>query len=493
MADLLLCFPKPFPDESLYSLAVRYHKLAANPGYRVTSQELFGSYSRTCGSILPCCLGALSERLGGAISVRQLIERFTLLPLYLPFLKDEKGRDAAILMEGNRGTGLKMALGITASRFLQHASFRYCESCVREDILECGLAYWHRIHQASGVCVCPRHSEVLQAMTFPGGSDWRCMLLPGESAGTPVMDCGDHTGAAAIARMQQWGLDHPDEMKTIQAGNLLRKRLDEMGFIRSGRIREQMLRDFLTRRLRCSPSAAEFEEIVRSADWVFQMLRRHGRIVQPLKFYFLCWLLDLGLEHLKPYRLEADICAGVVGRRDKSQHLMQDDDLHARRIAFAKSANLKCHDKPGYQWLYRNDREWLARYVAANPYHRDQRILVDWQSKDSALALQLAKAKTIILSVDGKPQQVTRAALCRGVINGSALLKMPQNFPMSIGLMADLLESTHDHQLRKIRWAIREYSLTENCAMSVLYRYAGIRISRVSDDEVLRQIRDDRD
>ena len=93
MADLLLCFPKPFPDESLYSLAVRYHKLAANPGYRVTSQELFGSYSRTCGSILPCCLGALSERLGGAISVRQLIERFTLLPLYLPFLNDEKGRD----------------------------------------------------------------------------------------------------------------------------------------------------------------------------------------------------------------------------------------------------------------------------------------------------------------------------------------------------------------------------------------------------------------
>lgn len=180
-------------------------------------------------------------------------------------------------------------------------------------------------------------------------------------------------------------------------------------------------------------------------------------------------------------------------RPDEPNNLIPDDDLHARRIAFAKSTNLKCHDKPGYQWLYRHDREWLARYVAGNPYHRDRRILIDWQSRDSALALELAKAKTMILSVDGKPQQVTRAALCRRVLNAHAFLKMPDHFPMSTRLMAGLLESTHDHQLRKIRWAIREYSLTENCAMSVLYRYAGIRISRVSEDEVFTQIRDDMD
>ena len=492
MANLLF-FPQPFPDESLYSLAVRYHKLAANPGYRVSSHELFGSYSRTCGSILPCCLGALSERLGGAIPVGELINRFTLLPLYLPFLNEQKGRDAVVLMGGNRGTGLKMALGITASRFLQHASFRYCESCVGQDMLECGLAYWHRIHQASGICVCPRHSEVLQAMRFPKGADWRCMLLPGESGGTPVMDCGEHSAAIAIARMQLWGLDHPDEIKAIQAGNFFRTRLDEMSFIRSGRIREGMLREFLTRRLRCSPSAAEFEEMVRSCDWVLQIIRRRERIVQPFKFYFLCWLLDLELEHLKTYCPEADISAGVMVCRDRPNNLTDDNDLQARRLAFANSANPKCHDKPGYQWLYRHDREWLARYVAGNPYHRDRRILIDWQSRDSALALELAKAKTMILSVDGKPQQVTRAALCRRVLNAHAFLKMPDHFPMSTRLMAGLLESTHDHQLRKIRWAIREYSLTENCAMSVLYRYAGIRISRVSEDEVFTQIRDDMD
>lgn len=111
MANLLF-FPQPFPDESLHSLAVRYHKLAANPSYRLTSHELFGSYSRTCGSILPCCLGVLSERLRGAISVGELIERFTLFPLYLPFLNEEKGRDAAFLMGGNRVQASRWGWGL---------------------------------------------------------------------------------------------------------------------------------------------------------------------------------------------------------------------------------------------------------------------------------------------------------------------------------------------------------------------------------------------
>lgn len=76
--DRLHWFPQPFPDESLYSLAVRYHRLSSNDSYRRTSQELFGAYSRTCGSILPCCLGALSQRLASAYSVEHLIDRFTL-------------------------------------------------------------------------------------------------------------------------------------------------------------------------------------------------------------------------------------------------------------------------------------------------------------------------------------------------------------------------------------------------------------------------------
>ena len=49
--------------------------------------------------------------------------------------------------------------------------------------------------------------------------------------------------------------------------------------------------------------------------------------------------------------------------------------------------------------------------------------------------------------------------------------------------MEDLLESSHDHQVRKIKWAVKIYVLDERCAKSVVYRFSGIRVSQVSDGE----------
>ncbi|HDQ4574281.1 TnsD family Tn7-like transposition protein [Pseudomonas aeruginosa] len=482
--DRLHWFPQPFPDESLYSLAVRYHRLSSNDSYRRTSQELFGAYSRTCGSILPCCLGALSQRLASAYSVEHLIDRFTLLPLYEPFLNDTKSKAARIAMTGTDGTGLKMSLGLTASGFLKHASFRYCERCVEEDIQNCGSAYWHRIHQAMGTCICPLHGEVLCGTMFPDGTDWRCMLFPAEAAGSPVMRAPD-SSAAVIGEMQFWGLEHPADVQNLLTGNFLQHRLDEMGFLKAGRVREQVLRSFLTPRLLCSPRANEFQELSCSWDWVLGVVRPRGAAVQPLKFYFLCWLLEADLEHLKSFHPRADARSGEAARGNDTRPLIEDGEIEARREAFSSSKNVKCHDKPGYQWLYRHDKEWLVQYVSAHPFIRVRTGLVDWHARDAALARDLLIARDQILSTQGKPKKVTRAALSRKVARSHDFLRVPDKFPISTLLMKDILESDHDHQVRKIRWAVRHYLLSERSAISVVYRLAGIRLSHVTDEEVL--------
>ncbi|MNF00084.1 hypothetical protein D3C80_1988520 [compost metagenome] len=64
-------------------------------------------------------------------------------------------------------------------------------------------------------------------------------------------------------------------------------------------------------------------------------------------------------------------------------------------------------------------------------------------------------------------------------------LRMPDKFPISTLLMSDMLDSDHDHQIRKIRWAVRHYLLPERTAISVVYRLAGIRLSHVAEEEVL--------
>lgn len=433
---------------------------------------------------MPCCLNALSQRLEAAYSVTELIDRFTLLPLYRPFLREKRYSGACTTMAGNSGAGLKMSLGITASRFQKHASLRFCEVCAREDAEACGTAYWHRIHQAIGNCVCPRHGQVLRAVRFPDGSDWRCMLLPDEAVGLPVMDSHGGTASLDVAQMQMWGLEHTSHVQGLLAGHFLRHRLDEMGFISSSRIREQALRAFLTPRLLISPSEDAFEEMVHSCDWIFQALRGRTAAVQPFKFYFLCWLLDVKLERLaNPYPIaDSDLKGRSRGSASASPAPETQIELH--RLAFSSSANLRCHDKPGYAWLYRHDRKWLAQYVASHPFVRSRQALIDWDARDLALADELAIANDLIRSVEGKPQKVTRAALSRRVANGHDFLRNPHLFPLSTSLLHDLLESDHDHQIRKIMWAAKNYSLSEGAAISVVHRYAGIRVSHVIEAEI---------
>ncbi|MCX2901468.1 TnsD family Tn7-like transposition protein [Pseudomonas mandelii] len=483
--ERLLVFPQPFPDESLYSLTVRYHRMMANDSYRLTSQELFGTYSRTCGSILPCCLDALSKRLAGLYSVAELIDRSTLLPLYQPFLDDAAYESAKVTMAGNRGTGLKMSLGITASRFLKHASFRYCESCLHEDSERFGVAYWHRIHLSPGTCVCPHHDEVLCSLTFPHGSDWRCMLLPGESGGTPVMESYGDKAAGTVAEMQLWGLEHPSSVRGLLNGDFLRHRLAELGFIKSGRISEKILRPFLIERLKHCPNINEFQEVTHSCDWVLRMLHPRGLIVQPLKFYLLCWLLEARLSELQSFHPPAEVGNAYVPRRNNMNKTLHDADLEAHRSAFLSDSNSKCHDKPHYHWLYRHDREWLKEYVISHPFMRSRKSLIDWEARDTALTYNLLIANEKIMSTSGKPQKITRSLLVRQIDQSHDFLRRPSKFPKSISLMNGLLESDHDHQIRKVRWAVKNFLLSERCATSVVLRYSGIRKPHVTETEIL--------
>lgn len=477
-------FPQPLPDESLYSLAVRYHRLSANDSYRQTSQELFGAYSRTCGSILPCCLDALSRRLASAYSVDELIDRHTLLPLYEPFLSDAKYSVARTAMAGSYGTGLKMSLGITASGFLKYASFRFCETCVQQDAENYGTAYWHRAHQALGSCTCPLHGEVLLGMAFPDRADWRRMLLPAEAAGSPVIEPSGSAAAGTVGEMQFWGLEHPAEVKDLLTGDFLKHRLAELGFLKSERLREQALRDFLTSRLLCGPRTNEFLEIGCSCDWVFRVLRPRGRVVQPLKFYFLCWLLTVDLEQLKSFEFKMDTHSRKVLKVQDSSTAADLDEIEAHRARFASSSNMKCHEKDGYHWLYRHDKEWLTQYVADHPFIRPKTCVVDWEARDQALAIELLTARDLILSAQGKPQKITRLALKRRVAHSHDFLRSPDKFPISYQLICDMLESDHDHQIRKIKWAVKNFLLPERSAISVVYKYSGIRLSHVTENEV---------
>ena len=60
--------------------------------------------------------------------------------------------------------GIKTAI---INRLVPTLYLRFCPACLTEDLSKYGEAYWHRLHQAPGVMVCPVHEEVLLNSSVP--------------------------------------------------------------------------------------------------------------------------------------------------------------------------------------------------------------------------------------------------------------------------------------------------------------------------------------
>ncbi|CAI8986315.1 TnsD domain-containing protein [Pseudomonas sp. IT-P100] len=488
--ERLLAFPKPLPDESLYSVAVRYHRTMANDSYRKTSLDLFGAYSRTCGSTLPCCLGHLSARLGGLYSVQELVEAQTLLPLYKPFLQDGKYESAVRWMEGGIGTGLKMSMGITASGLLKHESFRYCEACVQDDIQDFGVPYWHRIHMAAGVCACPHHGSALRSVHFPSRSDWRCMLLPGECLSTPVTNTYGLRVATHIAEMQFWGLSHSSYVADLVHQGFLKSRLLELGMLKKDRLIEKAIKAHVERRFWDAPQENDYLTVIGDSGWVLRLLRPRGQTVQPFRFYFLCWLLGATLDDLSAYESEppekrTPSTAPNLARKT----VASEKEIAVRRRLFTSDCHERCHEKTGYYWLYHNDRGWLKNYLNTHQHRRIRKPRVDWKVRDTVLSEDLVTVHRKIMLQQGKPVKLTKSAIVRSLPYHFDFLRQPANFPKSMRVIQRLIETEHDYQVRKIRWAMEQCHRNKYYGLTSVLRIAGIRVRRISDNEI-RKITD---
>lgn len=163
MSSLLGFFPTPYPDELLYSVIARFRVRAGILSPKMVIDELFKS--RTAAAIvdLPCNLIQLCSNLpiGSNLSPDYLIDKHTLFPLYKPFAFQERARKVYNAMLGSYGGNIHNLFGTMASTVKYPAYLRFCPLCWKEEQNRYGEGYWHRLHQISGVEVCPLHQVLL--------------------------------------------------------------------------------------------------------------------------------------------------------------------------------------------------------------------------------------------------------------------------------------------------------------------------------------------
>jgi hypothetical protein len=155
-------FPESYPDELLFSILSRYHKRMGYRDVASTLRDLFGNQMVRPSVDLPANLNELVSRLpnGHTYSVARLIDRHTLLPFYSPFVPAPRLEAIRADMEGSGGSRIHSRLGINTFKGTPR-TFKYCSGCVDEDREVYGETYWHRLHQAPGVEVCPVHQRYL--------------------------------------------------------------------------------------------------------------------------------------------------------------------------------------------------------------------------------------------------------------------------------------------------------------------------------------------
>lgn len=175
--------PDWLPDETLFSLASRYHRLTGHVAGRHTSKILFGSARSGYQHDLPSGIDHFVRVTHGHYGqCRSIIRSRTLLPYYLVFKDRSVGRHALASMRGPRIGHLKYRLGILTSGARAHHPLRACDACIKEDLFRFGVGYWHLNHQFPGVLVCQQHRQILRVSTLKTSGVQRFgYFLPGDA------------------------------------------------------------------------------------------------------------------------------------------------------------------------------------------------------------------------------------------------------------------------------------------------------------------------
>lgn len=162
MINILSFFPKPYPDELLYSIISRYHRYSGNPFTRDTMQDLFDSRARRISIEVPVGLAELSSKVENVgITFDSLLFSHTLFPFYSLFSQSNALNAQYTKIKNGENIAWGSFFGIEHGPS-QLPYLRYCPQCRAYEQQNYGESYWHRTHQISEISVCPIHKTKLQ-------------------------------------------------------------------------------------------------------------------------------------------------------------------------------------------------------------------------------------------------------------------------------------------------------------------------------------------
>ena len=236
------------------------------------------------------------------------LERLSMLPWYAPFLPPERTDKIRESMLASGGRNCWNRAGISASRIKSPSHLRFCPECLRADVLSGRTPYWRRLHQLSGVDICPDHRVWLEDSEVRRANHNYRFRLPTEALlESPARPLASSDAClVGLAKLGEqllsgnWPVTTPAQLRQNYLGLLRRA-----GYINC---RGQVLMDRLLDDVCTFYPRGLLENLgCRNHYWLAHMVRSRASMVQPIRHLLLVNFLGASLEELfgqKPVALD---------------------------------------------------------------------------------------------------------------------------------------------------------------------------------------------
>ncbi len=471
MPAVLPFFPESLPDETFLSRVSRYHLLSGNPTKAATDLELFGKREILDFVIPAQALSSLVARLPGdpELMMQSLIQDNTLLPAFSPFLGTEATPARQEIPLGQHYTGL----GRLPQRVVgMHGESRLCVECLREDVPERGIGYWHRVHQLPGVQICWRHQTPLlqgcpvcrrpfaraQHLLSIPWAHCPCGWQPAAHISTGKVTSMDVRYAEFSARLLDANLP---PLKPGQLIRAYRQKIAAHGLVRKSSVSWTAVLDALQ---------SEFgEEFLTATDPAY----RSGQLRSWLRLSLLEGQLELPFTRhviLSMYLFgdfegfKACVLAQKAEPLDKLRAPKKDTaqeevapKLQAMRNKVRQfqvrwpTITLDDLWKKSYataDWLYRHDHAWLLQALQVQT---EQVADTDgYVEQDAAFVKTITAGLDGLYDAPGKPARVSKERLKSLLPKVTPIAQMKERYPCTSELIDSLKESYWHFILRRV-------------------------------------------
>ena len=482
-------FPDPYPDELLYSVLARFQSRVQYPSRESLVRELLGTKKAFATIDLPSHLCRLIASLppGHLYTVDGFIDNNTLLPFYSPFSTKERINAIRENMGDGKKLGFHYRIGIASSRISLPISLRFCPLCAREDKEQFGEYYWHRLHQVSGVEVCPIHAIFLEnssALTRNRTNN-QDFISAGEviqviSPRSLNLSDPCHLILKQIAHDVLWLLNQRIEAHYLKYFHTYYLYLlGKVGLLNvNGTVRvkpflsaftDYYSGDFL-RGVQCS-----FHPDNRN-NWLLRLTHYDFRSQHPLHHLLLIHFLGLTVEEFFRIPREIPSCGSSIPSM-QAKKFLSSQSAKPQRIAretweiYRKKwldilvenpddgrSLLRKKFSGVYIWLYYNDYGWLEKNLPPlqSGKNSDQ-PKVDWNSRDAKLKDEVLLSATGLLNKSEELVRVTIHSIGKDIDRASQLKKHLHKLPLTAQVLADVVETHEEFAIRRLWWIVERY------------------------------------